>query len=88
MTRQFSASEFDYAVLEPLATSEERVVVLLLDALRRLADVGEVDAACRIAGKACVALRRTDPRGERRFNALLHRLTRKLEPSEQAEFRG
>ncbi len=27
MTRQFSASEFDYAVLEPLATSEGQIIV-------------------------------------------------------------
>jgi hypothetical protein len=85
MSAENALAGFDYAVLEPLATSEEQVIALLLDALRRLADVGEVDAACRIAGRACVVLRRSDPRGERRFNALLHRLTRRLEPIAQPE---
>jgi hypothetical protein len=59
----------------PCVAPEEGVIVLLLDALRKLADTGEVDAACRIAGKACVLLRQTSPRAEQRFNALLHRLT-------------
>ena len=54
---------------------QEGIIVLLLDALQKLADDGEVDAACRVAGKACVLLRQTSPRAEQRFNALLHRLT-------------
>lgn len=86
MMREVSVSEFDYARLEPLTTPEDQVVVLLLDALRKLADAGEVDAACRVAGKASVILRRSDPKGERRFNALLHRLTRRLESVERADF--
>ena len=53
---------------------------LLFDAVQKLADAGEVDAACRIAGSACVVLRPSDAKSEHRFNALLHRLTRKLEP--------
>ena len=53
----------------------EDVIVLLLDALQKLADTGEVDAACRIAGKACVVLRQTSPEAEHRFNGLLHRRT-------------
>ena len=85
--KQFSASEFDYATLEPLTTPDDQVVVLLLDALRKLADAGEVDAACRVAGRACVVLRRSDPKSERRFNALLHRLTRRLEPAQRPEIR-
>ncbi len=55
---------------------QEEIGLLLLDALQKLAAKGEVDAACRIAGKACVILRRSDAGGERRFNALLHRLAR------------
>ena len=54
---------------------QEGIIVLLLDALQKLADDGEVDAACRVAGKACVLLRGTSPGAEQRFNALLHRLT-------------
>jgi hypothetical protein len=60
------------------APSHERINLLLLDALQKLADAGEADAACRIAGKACAILRRVAPKDERRFNALLHRLVRKL----------
>jgi len=63
-----------------LTTPEEQLVGLLLDALQKLADTGEVDVACRIAGQACAALRRRDAKSEHRFNALLHRLVRKLEP--------
>ncbi|WP_454621106.1 hypothetical protein [Bradyrhizobium cenepequi] len=68
----------DYSALAPLISPHEQINLLLLDALQKLADAGEVDAACRIAGKACVILRRTAPKEERRFNALLHRLVRKL----------
>ena len=64
----------------PCVAPEEGVIVLLLDALQKLADTGEVDAACRIAGKACVLLRQTSPGAERRFNASLHRLTPGLGP--------
>jgi hypothetical protein len=51
---------------------------LLLDGLQKLANAGETDAACDIAGKASVILRRASSRDERRFNALLHRLGRRL----------
>jgi len=85
MARELSASKFDYAELQPLTPPEEQVIVLLLDALRKLADAGQVDAACRIAGKACAVLRRSDAKNERRFNALLHRLTRRLEPIDRSE---
>ena len=78
MRREFAASGFDYSTLAPLTTPDEQIIVLLLDALQKLADAGEVDAACRIAGKACVALRRSDAKSERRFNALLHRLVARL----------
>ncbi len=85
MTRQFSASEFDYAPLEPPTKPDDQAIVLLLDALRKLADAGDVDAAWRVAGIAFGVLRRSNPKGERRFNALLHGLIRRL-PIEQAEF--
>lgn len=49
---------------------------LLAAAVQALAEAGEVDRACRIAGHACAALRHDDPAGWRRFNVLLHRLTR------------
>lgn len=80
MTQYLAPASFDYSRLTSLTAPQEQVIVLLLDALQQLADAGEVDAACRIAGRACAVLRRSDAKGERRFNALLHRLTRKLEP--------
>jgi hypothetical protein len=49
---------------------------LLLRSLEELAAAGNVEGACRLAGHACVTLRKSDPHGERRFNALLHRLTK------------
>ncbi len=85
MARELSGFGFDYSTLEPLTPPQEQVIVLLLDALQKLADAGQVDVACRIAGKACVVLRQSDAKNERRFNALLHRLTRRLEPIERNE---
>jgi hypothetical protein len=52
------------------------LVDLLLAALQALAAAGQTETACRLAGRACAALRRRDPAQWRRFNALLHRLTR------------
>jgi hypothetical protein len=51
---------------------------ILLASITALATAGEVENACRLAGQACVALRRDDPAGARRFDVLLHRLTPKL----------
>jgi hypothetical protein len=58
--------------------SLSRVPEILLASVTALAAAGEVEAACRLAGRACVALRATDPAAARRFDALLHRLTPKL----------
>ncbi len=54
------------------------LVDILLASLEALAAVGEVDSACRFAGRACVTLRHDDPQAEQRFNVLLHRLTPRL----------
>lgn len=51
---------------------------ILLASITALAGTGEIEAACRLAGQACVALRGTDPAMARRFDVLLHRLTPKL----------
>jgi hypothetical protein len=77
VTRSLEAGE---GALAPDQCREfiEHMTGLLIEALQKLSDAGEVDAACRIAGRACVALRRFDPASERRFNALLHRLARRL----------
>lgn len=50
------------------------LIEILLSSLEALAAAGQVDAACRLAGRACAALRNKDPADWRRFNALLHRL--------------
>lgn len=78
MTQAPAESGRNHSAPAPLVAPQEQVNLLLLDALQMLAGAGEVDAACRIAGKACVVLRQTAPKDERRFNALLHRLVRKL----------
>lgn len=58
-----------------LADSRTALTAILLSSLEALAATGEVDAACRLAGRACVALRNTDSSGWRKFNGLLHRLS-------------
>lgn len=83
MTRELIATRLDHTAPEPSVSPERQVALLLLDALQKLADAGEVDAACRIAGRACVILRGGSPGSERRFNALLHRLTPRLDPSNE-----
>ncbi|MGE0753077.1 MAG: hypothetical protein AB7K64_21110 [Variibacter sp.] len=64
---------------EVAAISAPTQVVLcdvLLASLETLARAGDVDMACRLAGRACAALRKDDAKQWRRFNALLHRLSR------------
>lgn len=63
------------------AVPMSRLSEILLASLTSLAAAGEVEAACRLAGHACMALRSTDQSAARRFNALLHRLTPKLTDS-------
>jgi hypothetical protein len=58
-----------------LQDSPTALIDILLSSLEALAATGEVDAACRLAGRACAALRKSDSRGWRKFNALLHRLS-------------
>ncbi|WP_323015957.1 hypothetical protein [Devosia sp.] len=48
---------------------------LLRASLMTLAETGQVDAACRMAGEACRILRHDQPRNWQIFNALLHRLS-------------
>jgi hypothetical protein len=69
------------ATTAPAATTANPLTGLLVDALQALAETGEVDRACRIAGHACAALRHDDPAGWHRFNVLLHRLTRPRPPA-------
>ena len=85
MMQDLSAPTFYSSAPPSLATPREQVVALSVDALQKLADVGEPDAACRIAGKACITLRQADPKAERRSKAFRHRLARKLVPTERRE---
>jgi hypothetical protein len=52
---------------------------LLLLSLEALAAAGQADKACRLAGRACAILSKDGTGGWRKFNALLHRLS-KLAP--------
>ena len=52
---------------------------ILLDSLSELAKAGKFETACRLAGLACVRLRRSDPRLARQFDVFLHRQTKRLE---------
>lgn len=53
---------------------------ILLAGLKALAEAGEADQACRLAGRACAVLRSEHGGEWRRFNALLHRLARLTSP--------
>ena len=55
---------------------ENPVADILLESVAALAASGDVDRACRLAGRAYVALRLSEPWTARRFDVLLHRLTR------------
>lgn len=58
-----------------LSVATKELSEILLETITALAGTGEVEAACRFAGQACVTIRRADPVTARRFDALLHRLT-------------
>jgi len=57
------------------AFQTEKLCDVLLASLKALADTGEAEAACRLAGRACAALREQDRTQWMRFNKLLHRLS-------------
>ncbi len=56
-------------------TATARLADILVASLKQLAQAGQADAACRLAGRACAVLRGNDPAQWRKFNALLHRLS-------------
>ena len=60
-------------------TDAAALAPLLLEALDALADAGEVDHACRIAGRACMMLRESDPATARRLDVWLHRMIKRLD---------
>ena len=51
---------------------------ILLVSLQELANAGRAERACRLAGRACAALRQCDPTAWKRFNVLLHQLSRQV----------
>ena len=53
---------------------------VLVAGLSALAAAGEPREASRLAGKACAALRHDAPDEWRKFNVLLHRLSRQISP--------
>jgi hypothetical protein len=61
--------------LTEFTSPTRRLSEILLASITALAGTGEIEAACRLAGQAYVALRRTDPVIARRFDVLLHRLS-------------
>lgn len=68
----------EHALETGISVPTRRLSEVLLATIATLADAGDVEGACRFAGQACVALRRTDPGLARRFDVLLHRLSSKL----------
>jgi hypothetical protein len=77
--------EDDMATVDHPATEEPHSAVtdlsgVLLTGLKALADAGEVEQACRLAGRACAILRRSHGDEWRGFNNLLHRLARRAGP--------
>jgi hypothetical protein len=51
---------------------------LLLESLTALANAGQGDAACRLAGRACALYRQSDMAAWSKFNILLHRLSKTM----------
>jgi hypothetical protein len=62
----------------PAAPALPLLPEILLESLAALADAGEIERACRLAGRACSALRKSDPSTARRFDVFLHRTTPRL----------
>jgi hypothetical protein len=58
------------------ADSIDGLADILVASLDVLAKAGQIDAACRLAGRACAQLRDVDARQWQKFNALLHRLSK------------
>ena len=73
----------------PRGPGGDDLVMILLAAVDDLSAAGGDEAACRLAGRACAVLRHSDLDGWKKFNAFLHRATRRLSGGEkmQAEAR-
>lgn len=53
---------------------------LFIQALKRLGEAGETDAACRLAAQGWSLLRNEQPQDAQRLNGVLHYLTRPNAP--------
>ena len=53
-------------------------VRVLIAGLQALADAGEPDLACRLAGQACAAVRHDNPAAWHHLNVFLHRMIQRL----------
>ncbi len=73
-----STDGFQEPTAAPASVAMSRLTEILLASLTSLAAAGEVEATCRLAGQAYMALRDTDRKAARSFDVLLHRLTTKL----------
>lgn len=54
---------------------EDELCEILRNSLQNLAAAGQSEAACRLAARACAALRKENPGRWGKFNGLLHRLS-------------
>ncbi len=64
---------------------------LLLESLQVLAQTGQTESACRLAGRAYALLRTSQPEIARRFDVFLHRLTPRLtwtDPPQRSDHLG
>lgn len=66
------------ATAAPVSPAQSMVPEILLESLVALVEAGEIERACRLAGRACSALRKADPGAARRFDVFLHRTTPRL----------
>jgi len=80
MARELSAPRFDYPALQSLTTPQERLIVCCLMPCRNSPTPERWMRHVVSRGAHVVVLRPSDAKSEHWFNALLHRLTRKLEP--------
>jgi hypothetical protein len=60
------------------ADESMRLAEVLLSSLETLAAAGQAEAACRLAGRACAAVRQSNPAAWQRFNVFLHRMIKRV----------
>ena len=63
------------AIVQSSARPTAELCEILVAGLKALAEAGEPEAACKLAGRACATLRKESPEQWSRFNKLLHRLS-------------